>query len=105
LVITPVYTSVGLRRKNMITIKLRSVGNPDHGQYAPVSERKTVQVQTIAEAQKACEDYIAENDLGGGNFVDPKVMEDGKHIGWISYNGRFWTCAERKASHGDRRFA
>ena len=89
----------------MIEIKLRSVGNPDFGQRGPVSEPKSVRVTSIAEAVKACEEYIRENDLGGGNFVDPKVIEDGKHIGWISYNGRFWTPAEWKASRGDRRFA
>lgn len=83
----------------MIEIKLRSVGNPDFGQYAPISERKTVQVATIAEAIKACLDYIAEWNLGGGNFVDPRVMEDGRHIGHISYNGRFWTVAEWKKNH------
>lgn len=83
----------------MITLKLRSVGNPDHGQYAPVSEKKTVEVSTIAEAIKACEDYIEEWNLGGGNFVDPRVMQDGKHIGYISYNGRFWTVAEWKKNH------
>lgn len=89
----------------MIEMKLRSVGNPDFGQCAPVSEPKVVLVPDLKAAVAACEQYIAENDLGGGNWVDPKVVQDGKLIGYISYNGRFWTVAEWKTSRGDRRFA
>lgn len=80
----------------MIEMKLRSVGNPDFGQYAPVSEPKVVQVPDLKAAVDACWAYIQEWNLGGGNFVDPKVIEDGKLIGTISYNGRFWTVQERK---------
>lgn len=80
----------------MIEMKLRSVGNPDFGQYAPISEPRTVRVPDLKAAVDACWVYIQEWNLGGGNFVDPKVIEDGKLIGYISYNGRFWTCAEWK---------
>ena len=34
--------------------------------------------------------YIKECDLGGGNFIPPKVYRDNKYIGWFSYNGKFW---------------
>ena len=34
--------------------------------------------------------YRDENDLGGGNFIPPKVYKNDKYIGYFSYNGRFW---------------
>jgi len=35
-------------------------------------------------------DYIHLYELGGGNFVPPKVYKDDKYIGYFSYNGKFW---------------
>lgn len=74
----------------MYTMRLRSVGNPDFGQYAPVSEPETVQRSTLAEMRDAAQAYIDKWDLGGGNWVDPVVMQGGKAIGHFSYNLRFW---------------
>ena len=34
--------------------------------------------------------YIDEHDLGGGNFIPPKVYKDKKYVGYFSYNARFW---------------
>jgi len=70
---------------------LRSVGNPDFGQYAPVSERETVSGDTLKEMRAHCEAYIDKWNLGGGNWVDPFVLEDGKKIGRFSYNRRLWS--------------
>lgn len=75
----------------MYEMKLRSMGNPDFGQYAPVSEPKVVKAETLKELRKACEDYIEEWNLGGGNWVDPFVLENGKKIARFSYNGRLWS--------------
>lgn len=73
-------------------VLLSSVGNPDFGQYAPVSEAKAVDAATIADARKACEAYIAENNLGGGNWANGRVIDNrtGKLVGHFSYNLRFW---------------
>ena len=72
------------------TITLRSVGNPDFAQYAPVSEPRKVAAGKLSEIRKACRDYIEEWDLGGGNWPDCPVRRDGKVVGYFSYNGRFW---------------
>lgn len=74
----------------MFQIRLRSVGNPDFGQYASVSEPEVVRVNTIEEAQKAARDYIEKWDLGGGNWVEPEVKSGKMVLGHISYNGRYW---------------
>lgn len=78
--------------------RFSSVGNPDFGQYAPVSDPVVVRTATLKEMRVLIEKYIAFWDLGGGNFVDPIVKRDGKKIGRFSYNGRFWRSAKRNPS-------
>lgn len=82
-------TMISAPARKLVMI-LQSVGNPDYAQYAPVSEPKPVKGATLAAMVKAAEDYRAENDLGGGNWVDPEIRENGKPIATISYNGRVW---------------
>ena len=48
------------------------------------------QFDSIEECQSAVSDYIDKYDLGAGNWNGGNVYEDGKYIGLISYNGRFW---------------
>ena len=79
------------------TVLLSSVGNPDFAQYAPVSDRKKVVAKKLSEIRKACETYIEEWDLGGGNWPTCPVRRNGKVVGHFSYNGRFWRS--RKGSH------
>lgn len=74
----------------MYTMRLRSVGNPDFRQYAPISEPETVTGSTLTEMRAHAESYIAKWNLGGGNWVAPIVKCDGKVIGHFSYNGRLW---------------
>lgn len=74
----------------MYTMKLSSRGNPDFGQYAPLSEPETVTGETLADIVKAAERYCGFWNLGGGNWTTPAVKRDGKVIGYISYNGRVW---------------
>jgi len=76
--------------EQIFSMKLRSVGNPDHGQYAPVSEPEVVTGSSLAEMRKACEAYIEKWDLGGGNWTNPVVKQGSKVVGYFSYNGRLW---------------
>jgi hypothetical protein len=78
----------------MMNFVLRSVGNPDFGQDpdrplpgVPVIKK---QVSTLANASKACRDYIGKYGLGGGNWPETKIFEGTKEIGRISYNGIVW---------------
>src|SRR5258706_3667924 len=47
-------------------VLLSSVGNPDYGQFAPVSAPKAIDCNDLAECQLAAEQYIAVCNLGGG---------------------------------------
>ena len=85
------------KRPGKYMVRLSSVGNPDHGQYAPVSEPKEVRANTLKELWKECQAYIDEWNLGGGNWTSPKVFEANTKregftaIGFFSYNSRLWS--------------
>lgn len=75
----------------MYTMELRSVGNPDFNQYAPISEPLVVRAPTLQGMRMAARDYIDKWDLGGGNWVSPIVRDEaGSVIGHFSVNLRFW---------------
>lgn len=81
--------------KGRYSVRLRSVGNPDFGQYAPLSEPQEVVADTLRELWKQCEAYIDKWSLGGGNWTNPRVKENGKPIGYFSYNGRLWSLIKQ----------
>lgn len=88
----------GLIRKGLFKVRLASCGNPDHGQTPgrsmPGVRAKTMKVETIANASAACSTYIAEHELGAGNWSGGQVTENGKAIAKISYNGRVWQLSK-----------
>lgn len=68
-----------------------SCGNPDHGQYAPLSELEAYVVGSFEEASAACRSYIQMWDLGGGNWNGGDIYsKEGVAIAEVSYNGRVW---------------
>lgn len=76
-------------------VTLKSVGNPDFGQTPgrslPGVPVRTVEVADLAAASKACRDYIAEHNLGGGNWDGGRIVDGDKvEVGRVSYNGRVW---------------
>lgn len=72
------------------SLKLRSVGNPDFGQYAPISNPVTVHAATLEEVAALAEAYRDFWSLGGGNWTSPFIMEGKRKVAKISYNGRLW---------------
>lgn len=84
----------------MYRINLRSVGNPDFKQYAPISDPQFIQAKTLQEIRAACQKYIDYWALGGGNWVDPIVRQGDKAIGRFSYNLRLWSM-EKSAVNPD----
>lgn len=76
-------------------MKCRSVGNPDHAQYAPVSDPQVIEGLTLAEIRIKALKYIGDWELGGGNWPNCRVKQNGKTIGYMSYNGRFWSGTEK----------
>ena len=81
----------------MYTVILSACGNIDHNEN-PYSnnvngievKKEMVEAESIEECQKAVEDYIEENDLGGGNWSGGQVFKDDERVGYISYNRRYW---------------
>ena len=80
----------------MMTVKLSSCGNPDFGQspYVPLSQERTVEVETLEEASRECRRYIEDNHLGGGNWNGGQAKQGKKVVAQISYNGRIWPIEE-----------
>ena len=78
----------------MLTVKLAACGNPDFGQSTgplPGIPRRTVEVKDLAEASAVCLRFIAEHDLGVGNWAGGEVRDGRKKIvARVSYNGRVW---------------
>jgi len=90
----------------MILVKLSSCGNPDFRQDSKREYSPTlfVEVPTMEEASGICKEYIAEWDLGGGNWSGGQVYDDKKQIARISYNGRIWDLnGNEKEEHGQEK--
>lgn len=88
------FTPEEVARTGGFVMKLRSYGNPDFGQYAPISEPEVATGNTLAEMREKAQDYRDRWDLGGGNWGCPVVKLGKKIIGHFSYNGRFWQGAK-----------
>ena len=75
--------------------QLTNVGNIDYQQDPTkplygTHTLKNIQFEKLSKLKNLVTNYIKECDLGGGNFVPPKVYKNNKYIGFFSYNGRFW---------------
>jgi len=81
-----------MKEEKTMTVKLSSCGNPDHGQSPHDSLSPTVscEVATFKGARLICTKYIANWNLGGGNWAGGQIYEDGKQVARVSYNGRVW---------------
>jgi hypothetical protein len=75
-------------------IKTMVCGNPDRGQNPnkpPYGVRaKTLRANTYAEIREMVQDWIGDNDIGGGNWMNPPLVFDGQVVGYMSYNGKVW---------------
>lgn len=82
---------------------LAAPGNPDYQQYASIAPAGRARGMTTDEVAKSCREYIENFDLGGGNWgrrsgvVSQYVNGKKKKVGYVRYNGRYETVAERKA--------
>jgi len=98
---------LGPKRKFTHEVTLHACGNPDFGQYADIAPKKIVRCCGTDEAVKIVKDYQSHYDMGGGNcsLEHGVVWELGaarrKKVGAVSYNGRYQTVAEIKASKAE----
>ena len=74
------------------TVKLKACGNPDfrQGRTLPGVRARSVRVASLEEASRACLAYIAEHELGAGNWNGGSVFVGGNLIARVSYNGKVW---------------
>jgi hypothetical protein len=80
-------------------VLLSSVGNPDYCQdpnqpMFGAKSNKAVEVKDFTEASIECLAFILRNDLGSGNWDGGDIIENGKLIAYVSYNGRVWEVGE-----------
>lgn len=87
-------------------VGLHACGNPDMRQYSAIGPRKRVKVETLEEAREAVVSYQRRHEMGGGNcapdhgkvwLLPESTHGKNKHVGYVCYNGRYETVAERKA--------
>ncbi len=89
-------------------VELEAVPNRDfsYGSHeAKVRVKKSKKsANSIEQAVAITKQFIQENDLGGSNFIPAKIYKNGKHIGFISYNGRVWNNdqSEMKFAEGGK---
>ncbi len=91
-------TVTDIESARMLIVHCSSAGNPDMGQdprcrlSAPVS----FGCKTLAEAARICRRYIADHDLGGGNWTGGEIIDRDTRevVARVSYNGRVWPPGE-----------
>jgi hypothetical protein len=73
-------------------LNMSSRGNPDFREN-PNDALSPIIVSEVAswqEASAACDAYIAQYHLGGGNWTGGQIYEQGQQLARVSYNGRVW---------------
>jgi hypothetical protein len=102
---------LGPAREFELEVTLHACGNPDHQQYADVGPKKTVRVCGDEEAAAATLEYQSNYEMGQGNIAPThgKVWRMAqwqagrrKHVGWVTFGGRYETIAERKAAQSTK---
>jgi len=79
----------------MYSIKTEVCGNPDYGQNPnrpPYGVKvKTIKTLAFSELLEKVREWQSDNDIGGGNWMNPALMRDHEVIGYMSYNGKVWS--------------
>lgn len=73
-----------------LAITIETVGNPDFGQYAPVSDPVELSTDAWSSMVTAIRRHQDEWMIGGGNWTNPVLFRNGKPFGTVSYNCRVW---------------
>ncbi len=74
-------------------VYVETVGNPDFGQYAPITSPTLLGGDTMDELKQAVRSHQNVFQIGGGNWTYPpvySVTRAGERLGYMSYNGRIW---------------
>lgn len=80
--------------EHRMMVLLASVGNPDFQQdpsrALPGVPTTWLLVESLEDASRQCRAYIAEHNLGGGNWFGGSVVLYRVPVARISFNGRIW---------------
>ena len=84
------------------SITTQVCGNIDHGQDPTVPPYGVDIVELsghdLETLHNKVRDWIDDNDIGGGNWMNPALRANGKVIGYMSYNSCIWTSSSCTAS-------
>jgi hypothetical protein len=73
----------------MLSLNVTIHGNPDRNQ-GEWKEDHTISATNITELRKAILAFQGDNNIGGGNWGEAVLAENGRRIGYMSYNMRVW---------------
>ena len=74
----------------MFNLEFTISGNPDRNQ-GNWEEKRNISAPTIKELRADVLKFQGENDIGGGNWGEAILSQDGNLVGYMSYNGRVWS--------------
>jgi hypothetical protein len=63
---------------------------------------ETVEVDSFEKASLLCQQFIARNELGGGNWAGGLITDGRKPIAYVSYNGRVWKITKDAPVHSGK---
>jgi hypothetical protein len=73
----------------MFSVEFKIQGNPDRAQ-GDWSENHNISAPTMKELREKVLKFQGENDIGGGNWGEATVRQNGSLVGFMSYNLRVW---------------
>lgn len=73
----------------MYQLKFTIYGNPDRGQ-GDWQESHALSAPTMNEMRAAVRAFQHEYDIGGGNWGEAILTQNGSLVGYMSYNTRVW---------------
>lgn len=81
-------------------IELSSVGNAAYGQdpnrpLFGAEVNHSVKVYSFKQASEVARKFIEDNELGSSNWSGGAILQDGKQIAFVTYNGRVWEGIKR----------
>ena len=81
----------------MLQLTMSSRGNPDFRENPndALSATIIIEVANWQAASQACQAYIGQYDLGGGNWNGGQIFEQDRQIARVSYNGRVWDIHDK----------
>jgi hypothetical protein len=85
-----------VKAKTPYVVDLETVGNPDFGQYAPITDPTTLRAASFDELKAALREWMRDWNVGMGNWTNPTLYLDNKPLGFLSYNLRLWETEERE---------